>query len=264
MDFDLLFEEQENIPIKENQNQRQETVTCMYMRALRRLCACEEPLNRKVLTIARNTILNPEDPYTADRDLTVSEIQRKLVDAGYETRVCSSRGSGQSGHPRGSLCSRHTYLQLESGFGEDMHELTIIEPYLREEFQIVRPSRQYIKLLDALPFMFVGSPFKLAALIDFMSSRMEESFREVGLCNPPWRQKSSLLAKWELTEHTGRCQNITPSKLFQPLKSNSLISAGRPSSGLSLASVETVCQKGFVRHLEQSRINDENSTVLVF
>ena len=65
--------------------------------------------------------------------------------------------------------------------------------------QVVRSQAAYTRLLDALPTVFVGPPRQLAALVDFMAVRMEESFRAGGMTSPPWRQKSSLLARWELS-----------------------------------------------------------------
>jgi hypothetical protein len=65
--------------------------------------------------------------------------------------------------------------------------------------QVVRSQAAYTRLLEALPKVFVGPPRQLAALIDFMAVRMEESFRAGGMTSPPWRQKASLLARWELS-----------------------------------------------------------------
>ena len=78
---------------------------------------------------------------------------------------------------------------------------TLTDPFLPPAWcvQVVRPQRWYTQLIDALPTVFIGPPRQLAALIDFMAVRMEESFRACGMTSPPWRQKTSLLARWELT-----------------------------------------------------------------
>lgn len=94
--------------------------------------------------------------------------------------------------------------------------------------QVVRPQRWYTQLIETLPNLFIGPPRQLAALIDFMAVRMEESFRACGMTSPPWRQKASLLARWELTQRASAWRTQLPPATFSSASasSNPLASAG--------------------------------------
>lgn len=198
MDFDMLFEEGGTCHNQPASHSRTHPQTYMALRLLGRLCTTEDEKLRKVLELVRESLLVLNVEELQQRDLVVQTAKNSLELAGYTTRVVTSGKKGQ-------LCFRHTYLQLVGqGINEDEHQpLIVVEPLLREELQIVRPTEQYQRLLDTVPQVFVGTLSRLSALIEFVTARMEESFREQGMCTPPWRQIRSLLAKWDLASSVG-------------------------------------------------------------
>lgn len=191
LDFDMLFDEGVASTSSEECRQSDRSCTYMYLRLLRRLCTSEDVHMRKVSEVVSGALgrLGAED--FKQRELVRRAVQTELEKAGYSPRIMTSRKTS------GVLCSRHTYFTL-SGSPDSECSTLIVEPLLREAFQIVRPTEQYSRLLDAVPMAFVGTPYRLSAITQFMAARMEESFRERRMSCPPWRKGPSLLARWDL------------------------------------------------------------------
>lgn len=74
----------------------------------------------------------------------------------------------------------------------------IVEPKLREQFEIAQPTEAYRQLLDYLPREYVGSPSRLRSIVEAVSHAMAEAFKAQDLALPPWRRASAALSKWNL------------------------------------------------------------------
>ena len=73
-----------------------------------------------------------------------------------------------------------------------------MEPRLREQFEIPRPSAAYAACLGALPDVFVGTPQRLTALVAWMAARLRSAFTAADMSVPPWRSARAVLAMWRL------------------------------------------------------------------
>mmetsp|Transcript_28598 Transcript_28598/g.54009 ORF Transcript_28598/g.54009 Transcript_28598/m.54009 type:complete len:221 (+) Transcript_28598:308-970(+) len=190
MDFGLLFGDEVTTGKEGMHHQREEYRTFLYLRVLRRLCASDEPRQRKLHEHVRAAVRS--GALSDDRHELLDAVCGELCSHGYGAFVSHSRGSGAAG----LLSFRHSFIQVSVDNGESVsgkwsaasNSTLVIEPQLREEFQIVRPTPQYQRMLEALPREFVGTSSQLAAIVEFMSERMAESFRHRGMCSPPWRQ----------------------------------------------------------------------------
>ena len=78
-----------------------------------------------------------------------------------------------------------------------------MEPRLREQFEIPRPSAAYAASLNVLPAVFVGSAQRLAFLVAWMAARLRAAFDAEGMHVPPWRSARTMLAMWRLDTHAG-------------------------------------------------------------
>jgi uncharacterized protein (TIGR01615 family) len=87
-----------------------------------------------------------------------------------------------------------------SSLSRSMSDVTIVEPHLRQHFEVGRPSPLYRRLLDDLPDVFVGGAEQLAVVVEFLCDQMSTSFMECGMSVPPWRSARALLSKWSLGE----------------------------------------------------------------
>lgn len=71
----------------------------------------------------------------------------------------------------------------------------IIELSLRDEFEIVRANEGYKKLIDILPYMFVGNPTKLEKVIKVICKGTKKCFKENKMYIGPWRKNKYMQAK---------------------------------------------------------------------
>lgn len=94
----------------------------------------------------------------------------------------------------------HTYLLCLSPLHPHQQADLIIEPRLREQFEIAHPTEPYKKLLEHLPGEFVGSGARLRSIVEAVSLAMAEAFRAQDMSLPPWRRASAALSKWNLDD----------------------------------------------------------------
>eukprot|EP00899_Mesostigma_viride_P020061 jgi/Mesvir1/28056/Mv04656-RA.1 len=91
----------------------------------------------------------------------------------------------------------HSFLEVwRSQGGSHSDKIVIVEPNLRQELLIARPSIEYAALLDCLPDVFVGSKDKLLKIVNFMAAAMAASFEMSGMSTAPWRNRRALLSNW--------------------------------------------------------------------
>ncbi|GLC49641.1 hypothetical protein PLESTB_000270400 [Pleodorina starrii] len=72
----------------------------------------------------------------------------------------------------------------------------VVELRFREQFLIASPTRDYERLLLALPVVFVGPLRQLDAIVDLMAGEVAAVFRAAKRSLPPWRTKGAMLSKW--------------------------------------------------------------------
>jgi len=206
LEFDLLFGDDPDASNAGLHQQRDEYRTFLYLRVLRRLCTMDTAKQRKVHEQVNAAA--QRNMCAASRPELLEALRSELVAQGHMVFIIQSRGSGAAGFLR----FRHSFLQVQVDqkcstshpWASPSRQVLIVEPQLREELQIVRPTPQYNRLLEALPSIFVGTASQLASIVEFMSERMAESFRQRGMCSPPWRQVCSRLREdvWTSTSHT--------------------------------------------------------------
>lgn len=189
MDFNILFEDSAPSTSRKVE-EASEACTHMYLRALRRLCTANDSVEKKVRDVVRE-VVDSSSFSKEQRDGLTESVFNALSSAGFVVHKAVSPGNFQL------LCYRHAYLVVTVEDGPTPVTL-LVDPLFREEFEVVRPSTQYQRLLQSMPESFVGTPQRLVAIIDLMSAQMEASFAHVGMCIPPWRSRNSLLSKWEL------------------------------------------------------------------
>lgn len=132
----------------------------------------------------------------------------------------------------------HTFLTYTTPSQEE----GIIEPRLREQFEIAHPTLFYKTLLDQLPAEFVGPATKLRTLVEAVSSAMAGAFKEMEMSLPPWRRLPATLSKWGLDKTEplggkfgGAINRLVRGASKQPLQERGHRNVGFPDeSGFSL------------------------------
>eukprot|EP00899_Mesostigma_viride_P025951 jgi/Mesvir1/6540/Mv16801-RA.1 len=112
---------------------------------------------------------------------------------GYNVRVCETRGS--------CFClgaHKHVFLEVCASPADErsFEEVLVVEPFLRQQLEVARPSMEYSQLLDTLPKVFVGTTSRLLQLVNVVVTAMLKSLKQEGMMVPPWRSKQAIMAKW--------------------------------------------------------------------
>ncbi|CAL9201418.1 unnamed protein product [Musa hybrid cultivar] len=114
----------------------------------------------------------------------VSLLRKKGLDAG----LCKSSWERADRVPGGY----HEYIDVIARGGARY----IVDINLAAEFEIARPTTDYVMLLRVLPTVFVGSRDLLERVVKLMCAAATESIRGAGMHVPPWRRREYVRAKW--------------------------------------------------------------------
>jgi uncharacterized protein (TIGR01615 family) len=120
-------------------------------------------------------------------------LASKLAGVGYRVTTREAVGGGTDFLHN----LRHTFLfVLGETSTPESPSLTLVEPCLRDHFEISSPPPAYKQLLDSLPLVFVGDKPRLTSLVTLLCQEMALAFCASGRMLPPWRQCRSMLSKW--------------------------------------------------------------------
>lgn len=116
-------------------------------------------------------------------------LATKLAAIGYQVAIRTALGGGT-----GQECFRnlhHEFLVI----APDSDDL-LVEPLFREQFCISSATREYTKLVSALPEEWVGSRHRIKPLVKLLCQQMALAFDSAQAACPPWRQQKSIISKW--------------------------------------------------------------------
>ncbi|XP_010527297.1 PREDICTED: uncharacterized protein LOC104804654 [Tarenaya hassleriana] len=143
-------------------------------------------------------VLRAVEAYSDLRSEQRSVFQQKITaflrELGHDAAVCKSRWrSSATGLPSGS----HEFIDV-------VHHPTPGAPAIRyfvdtefdSNFEIARPTRQYARVVQSLPGIFVGKEDKLRRMVRVACEAAKGSLKSRGLSMPPWRRRSYLEKKW--------------------------------------------------------------------
>ncbi|MCO5572808.1 hypothetical protein L7F22_026567 [Adiantum nelumboides] len=146
------------------------------------------------------------------RDGIRRRVMRRLRDVGYNAAACKSRWNHGSGLPAGDyeyidvlpegsklagagMAASSSSTHFAPPPAAPVHRL-IVDIDFRAQFEIARPSREYSRLLEAVPRVFVGRAEQVKQVVRMMSQAAKRSLRVRGLMVPPWRKQRYMQAKW--------------------------------------------------------------------
>ncbi|KAG2448713.1 hypothetical protein HYH02_006069 [Chlamydomonas schloesseri] len=73
----------------------------------------------------------------------------------------------------------------------------IVDPELREQFEVAMPTPRYEALVAALPRVYVGAEERLPLVVEVLCDELALALRSKGLIIPPWRESSAMISKWQ-------------------------------------------------------------------
>ncbi|TKY48872.1 hypothetical protein E2542_SST26294 [Spatholobus suberectus] len=122
------------------------------------------------------------------------EICDRLLNLGYNCAVCTSKWRTSS---EIQISGEHTYLEVMDNSNTKRVEVKmVIELNFRAEFEMVRASEEYNRLISGLPEIFVGKAERLHVIIKIMCTAAKKCMKEKKMHLGPWRKHKYMQAKW--------------------------------------------------------------------
>ncbi|XP_078168289.1 uncharacterized protein LOC144562854 [Carex rostrata] len=131
------------------------------------------------------------------RNCMLSQITELLRQAGYNSAFCKSKWRHSPEIPSGE----HSYIDVvvESKHRNKKPIRFVIELNLRAEFEMARANKEYRKLVNTLPEMFVGKSEKLKNIVKVMCDSAKKCMKENKMHMAPWRKYQYMQSKWNVT-----------------------------------------------------------------
>ncbi|KFK40602.1 hypothetical protein AALP_AA2G016900 [Arabis alpina] len=130
------------------------------------------------------------EKFVGDNSSTKRQLMAFLRNKGFDAGLCKSRWERFGKNTAG----KYEYVDVRCDGGE--HKRYIVETNLSGEFEIARPTKRYVSILNQVPRVFVGTPEELKQLVRIMCCEMRRSMKQVGIHVPPWRRNGYMQAKW--------------------------------------------------------------------
>jgi len=133
-------------------------------------------------------------PLCVDGSSTVCDVDllaQEFKAMGYSVWVRTAVGGGVEWFRH----LQHRFLLVE-GDADYPDQLYVVDPNFRDQFVLARSTRQFDRVIDALPKVFVGRGKKLVPAVQLACSEISVAFADLDMELPPWRRKSSMISKW--------------------------------------------------------------------
>ncbi|KAL8249061.1 hypothetical protein R6Q59_005929 [Mikania micrantha] len=122
------------------------------------------------------------------------EISDRLQRAGYNCGICKAKWNNLKQIPAGE----HTYIEVldTSNYKKGVLKV-IIELNFRAEFEMVKGSQEYNRLISLLPEIYVGKTERLQSLIKILCLASKKCMADQKMHMAPWRKLKYMQAKWQ-------------------------------------------------------------------
>ncbi|KAI3818926.1 hypothetical protein L1987_12747 [Smallanthus sonchifolius] len=121
------------------------------------------------------------------------EVSDRLQRAGYNCGICKAKWNNLKQIPAGE----HTYIEVLDTLKSKKGVLRVlIELNFRTEFEMVKGSQEYNRLISRLPEIYVGKTERLQSLIKILCLASKKSMKDQKMHIAPWRKLKYMRAKW--------------------------------------------------------------------
>ncbi|OAY34844.1 uncharacterized protein LOC110627845 [Manihot esculenta] len=142
------------------------------------------------------------------------QVMTFLRDLGYNAGICKTKWDSSGGLTAGN----YEFIDVVQSSSTCQNRY-IIDLDFASQFEIARPTSQYLKPLQSLPRVFVGRNEELKKIIKAMCDAARRSLKSKGLTIPPWRKNRYMQNKWlcpyRRTANTIPASSLTP--VMQPV-----------------------------------------------
>ncbi|GFR45670.1 hypothetical protein Agub_g7084 [Astrephomene gubernaculifera] len=118
----------------------------------------------------------------------------------------------------------------------------IVDPELKEQFEVAMPTARYEALVSALPRVYVGAEERLPLVVEVLCDEMALSLRSKGMVIPPWRESAAMISKWQPKQSRSLVQGTSSTSVAAgpAVGSNSSVAAVHVEATTAAVSAATV------------------------
>ncbi|KAJ0244345.1 Uncharacterized protein HA466_0189940 [Hirschfeldia incana] len=141
-------------------------------------------------------------------------LRRKLMsllrELGHNAAICKTKWKSSGG---GLTAGNHEFIDVfYTPIATSSQTVRyIVDIDFKSQFEIARPTAQYVRVLQSIPAIFVGRGEDLKRILRLVCDAARVSLRSRGLTLPPWRKNRYVQTRW-----LGSYKRTTNSTLSSP------------------------------------------------
>ncbi|XVF32100.1 hypothetical protein REPUB_Repub17cG0053000 [Reevesia pubescens] len=130
--------------------------------------------------------------FKTDKAIFRRKVMAYLREVGHNAAICKTKWSSSGGLTAGN----YEFIDVVQSVSSTWQIRYFIDLDFASEFEIVRPTSEYSRLLQYLPRVFVGKTEELKKIVKVMSDSSKRSLKSKELTLPPWRKNRYMQNKW--------------------------------------------------------------------
>ncbi|KAK7382715.1 hypothetical protein VNO80_01731 [Phaseolus coccineus] len=111
---------------------------------------------------------------------------------GHNAAICKTRWDSSGGSTAGS----YDFIDVVRSGQSTWHKRYFVDLDFVGQFEIARPTSEYLEFLSYVPRIFVGTAEELKRTVRILCGVAKRCFRKRGLTVPPWRKNRYMQNKW--------------------------------------------------------------------
>ncbi|XP_014515858.1 uncharacterized protein LOC106773643 [Vigna radiata var. radiata] len=115
-----------------------------------------------------------------------------LRESGHNAAICKTRWDSSGGTTAGN----YEFIDVVRSGPSTWHKRYFVDLDFVGQFEIARPTSEYLEFLSYVPRIFVGTAEELKRTVRILCGVAKRCFRKRGLTVPPWRKNRYMQNKW--------------------------------------------------------------------
>ncbi|CAK7329351.1 unnamed protein product [Dovyalis caffra] len=121
------------------------------------------------------------------------KVMSFLKELGHNAAICKTKWESSGGS---LTAGSYEFIDVVQSKSSTLQNRYVVDLDFASQFEIARPTSQYLKLSRSLPRVFVGKSEDLKMIVKSMSDAAKRSLKSRELSLPPWRKNRYMQNKW--------------------------------------------------------------------
>jgi uncharacterized protein (TIGR01615 family) len=122
------------------------------------------------------------------------KVMSSLRELGHNAAICKTKWESSGGG--GLTAGGYEFIDVVQSKSSTLQNRYVVDLDFASQFEIARPTSQFLKLLRSLPRVFVGRSEDLKTIVKSISDASKRSLKSRELSLPPWRKNRYMQNKW--------------------------------------------------------------------